>query len=165
MKNHLKKKILYQWLDGELKEKEKAVCEAHLSSCRRCQDEIAALKAFSQVLKASASTIHPSESFELNFREKLAAKNAESWLSKLTRFFEDLRLSLPVPSFAQSLAAIVLAVFIGGTGGLLSSVTERQLNNEKAMYHLSGFDEYKGIPTISLTGTYLKLIEGQESSK
>ena len=163
MKCHGQNRNIYQWLDGELKGPEKMAFEAHLKGCSICQHEMESSRAFHVILQASSLSIEPSSNFEPNFWEKIYARQEESWLSKVLRDIESL---FPVPTFSQAFAVLLMALFIGGAGGAVSATNTINPQNlegaRTSIKYLSGFQEFKGIPTSSMAASYLK-VAGERS--
>ena len=109
------------------------------------------------MLRAGAEAVEPSPDFEANFWQKVFALEKEPWSSRLFRELESL---VPVPSLAESFAVLLIALLIGGAGGAFSAVntlTPERLQAERAsVRYLSGFSEFKGLPSPSLAAAYLE---------
>ncbi len=89
------------------------------------------------ILKAAPARIEPSPDFETHFWQKMRKReSASQW----ARAFE----WIPIPSFAQAAAVLLVAVLIGGAGGVVSAMNA---------------PETKGISSASVASNYLKLIE------
>lgn len=159
---HNNKKDIYKWIDGELKGARKRLLEAHLRACLACQKETESMTVFHKLLKSSSIHIEPSETFEADFWRKVQAITEESWSARFIRFIQSFE-SMPVPNLAQSFAIALLAVFIGSTSGVLSSKVEWSQVSGNGAPTLSGVNEYKGIPKVSLAGSYLAMVEPKES--
>ncbi len=91
------------------------------------------------LLKAIPSGIEPSANFEARFWQKIAERER---IPQVVRAFE----WIPMPSFAQAVAALLVAVLIGGAGGAVSAMNA---------------PEMKGISSASVASNYLKLIESE----
>ena len=106
------------------------------------------------ILKSVPAKIEPSRDFEAGFWHKVNAREKEP---AIIRIWENLGSLIPTPSFAQAAAMLLLALLIGGGAGVVSA-----MNIPVPAPTLSGFQEIKGVPTASISGTYLKLMdEGQ----
>jgi hypothetical protein len=110
------------------------------------------------MLRAGQTALEPSPGFEARFWARVRARESEGWPAKLGRFFEDL---LPVPQLAPVAAFLLAAFLIGSAGGFAAFL---DFSNEPFLAGgqvtpMSGFEEYKGLPISSLSGTYLRAIE------
>ena len=150
---------IYQWLDGELKNARKVAFESHLTGCVTCSKEIELARTFCKSLRAANTHIEPSPGFEATFWKKIYAREHESWLSKLLKDIESL---VPVPTFSQAFAIFLIALLVGGTGGVVSAmniITPARLEGEvTSVKYLSGFHEFQGLPSSSVAATYLKVV-------
>ncbi|MBI4971741.1 MAG: hypothetical protein HZC17_07890 [Candidatus Omnitrophica bacterium] len=98
------------------------------------------------ILKSAPEKIEPSSGFEGRFWQKLSERqNAPHPIG----IFE----WVPVPSFSQAAAIVLIALMIGGVSGIVSA-----LNAPPAVRSLSGFHEIKGVPSVSVAGAYLNTI-------
>lgn len=149
-----------QWLDGELKDSESTELEAHLSECLTCKQEVESRKKLDNLIQMANINVEPSSDFEATFWKKVYARGKEPWLSKLLKDIESL---IPVPNLSQALAVLLIALFIGGTGGVVSAmntITPEKLGAQQtSIKYLSGFQEFKGIPSSSVAASYLKTAE------
>ena len=111
-----------------------------------------------KLLKESFSTIEPSRDFERVFWQKIFERQKEPWL---VRVLKDLEAFIPFPAPSQAVAFVLVAFLIGGTGGVVSAMnvpTSLEAKRTSVQY-LSGFHEFKGIPSSSVAATYLKTID------
>ncbi len=164
MKTHNHKQDIYKWLDGELKDTQKEIFEVHFSTCFSCQKEIELVKTFHQLLKTAPIQIEPSETFEADFWRKAYARQEESRFTKLLR---DIESHIPVPNFAQAFTVLLIALLIGGSGGVVSAMNtimpERLQGERTSVQYLSGFHEFKGVPSSSVAASYLKTVDKRNS--
>jgi len=148
---------IYRWLDGALRGDEAQAFEIHLKQCPLCQQELESTRAFHDLLKWAPAAIEPSETFEAAFWKNAYAREREPWLTKILR---DLESIMPAPNFAQAWVAILIAVLIGGGGGIFSALRTwgpAHLGaGQISIKYLSGFQEFKGIPESSITVSYMK---------
>ena len=116
-----------------------------------------------KLLKGSFSTIEPSKDFERVFWQKVFERQKEPWL---VRVFKDLESFIPLPTPAQAVAFVLTAFLIGGTGGAVSAMNvPADLEAKRtSVQYLSGFHEFKGIPSSSVAATYLKTIDNGGSA-
>lgn len=158
-------KNIDRWVDGELKEVDRLEFQQHLSLCALCQKEVQALKELNHLIRASAVSVEPSLNFEGQFWQNLLEKKEESWVAKVLRHLDSL---IPTPNFAQAFATLLIALFIGGTGGFVATAStfspEQIQANREAVQYLSGFPEFKGIPDSSIAASYLKAAPGRKDS-
>lgn len=158
MKAHNNKQEIYKWLDGELKGIQKEMFETHSRTCLSCQKEIESAKTFHQLFKTASIHVEPSETFEADFWKKVYARQEKSWFTKLLR---DIESHIPIPNFAQAFTVLLIALLIGGTGGAVSAmntITPKKIETQQtSIKYLSGFQEFKGIPSSSVAASYLKL--------
>lgn len=150
-------KNIYRVVDGKLKGAEQAQFQKHLLGCLVCQKEAGAIQKLDALIKMSAVSIEPSPNFDGIFWQKVFQRQSEPWVVKVWRHFESL---IPTPNFSQALVALLIAFFVGSTGGAISIFGSTNYQNEPAIY-LSGSPEYKGIPSASVAASYLKTIEGK----
>ena len=116
-----------------------------------------------KLLKESFSTIEPSKDFERVFWQKILERQKEPWF---VRVLKDIESYIPFPTPSQAVAFLLVALLIGGTGGVVSAMnvpTSLEAKRTSVQY-LSGFHEFKGIPSFSVTATYLKTIENGGST-
>lgn len=152
---------IYRWLDGELEAPERRAFETHLKGCPACQKKVESLRGFHRMLQSTAPLlIGPSLDFESNFWKKAYARQHESRLSK---FLKDIESLFPVPTFAHAVAILLLALLIGSAGGIVSArniIMPQQLEDQRtSIQYLSGFREFKGIPSSSVAASYLMAVE------
>ncbi len=149
-----------QWLDGELKATERAELEMHLGSCPICKQEVEAWKKLHNLIQMGNIDVEPSSDFEATFWEKVSARSKEPWL---TRVFKSLEASIPIPNLAQVFVVLLFAFFVGGAGGALSAMNtltpQRVEGATNSIRYLSGFQEFKGVPSSSMTAVYLRTSE------
>ncbi len=150
-------------LDGEISDEAKERLTVHLEGCSACQAEYKSIEAFQGHLKVGVSTIEPSAGFERIFWQKVLERKGEPWVQRVFRGLESL---FPVPNFSQTAAALLFSFIIGSTSGVFAAMKEPVINQMQAkrssIQYLSGFPEYKGLPSVSVAGTYLKM--NQEES-
>ena len=116
-----------------------------------------------RLLKESFSTIEPSKDFERVFWQKILERQKEPWF---TRVLKDLESFVPFPTPTQAVAFLLVAFLIGGTGGVVSAMnvpTSLEAKRTSVQY-LSGFHEFKGVPSSSVAAAYLKTIENRSSA-
>lgn len=164
MKAHNDKNKIYKWIDGELRDAEKVAFETHLERCSPCQKEVDSIRTFHQLLKTAPLQIEPSETFEADFWRKIYTRQSESWFSKLLKNIES---HIPVPNFAQALTVVFVALLIGGTGGGVSAMNtmtpERLEGARTSVQYLSGFQEFRGIPSSSVAASYMKAVDERKA--
>ena len=116
-----------------------------------------------KLLKESFSPIEPSKDFERVFWQKILERQKEPWF---VRVLKDLESLVPFPTPSQAVAFLLVAFFIGGTGGVVSAMNVPTSLKAKrtSVQYLSGFHEFKGIPSSSVAGAYLKTIENGGSA-
>lgn len=157
MKCQLARKNIDRWLAESLETSFLKQFKEHVESCLSCQKDVERAEAFETLLRMPVSLVEPSPNFEALFWKKVSERGRKSWLSKLVLDLESL---VPVPSFAQALVVLFLAFFIGGAGGAFSAaqiLTPEQIKGSRlSIQYLSGFQEFNGIPSPSLTASYLK---------
>lgn len=154
------RKNIYKWVDGELKGASRNELENHLKLCVNCRKEFELIKKLNVIIRTSVSSIEPSPNFEGRFWQKVLEREKAPWLAKVLRGVES---HIPVPNFAQALAVLLVALIIGGAGGVVSAMNtvmpERLEGAQTSVQYLSGFQEFKGIPSSSVTVSYLKAVE------
>ena len=146
------------WLDGELKDSQKAGLEAHLRGCVSCCGESNKLKTLCQVLREDTPLIEPSKNFNTVFWSKVSGRQNIPWF---TRLLGDLEVFIPAPNLRQAVTFALLAFFIGNIGGL-ASMLPRQVftgSSTASLRHFSNLQEFKGLPSYSLAASYLKITE------
>ena len=116
-------------------------------------------KRFEQLLKtAKGGTISPSTDFEPRFWEAVEHRRQSPWFLK---WLEELQVLVPAPMAAPMAATLLVVFLVGGATGTVSAMSER---TAPAGQSLSGFGEFKGLPTVSVTAAYLGALEkGQVS--
>ena len=145
-------------LDGEIPDSVKARLTPHLEGCSACQGELESIKAFQGILRNHPPTIEPSEDFERVFWQKALERQKEPWFIRLLKELDSL---IPHPSTPQVAMVVLTAFLVGGTGGVVSARNstgsfEAERNSVK---YLSGFREFKGVPSSSVAASYLKVID------
>lgn len=160
MKCKAARKQISRGLDDALSPAAKAGLQSHVESCAACAAEVTREKKLRALLRAERPLLQPSENFERTFWRKASESPKEfrwSWL------WESIESVLPSPSFAQAAAAILLGLLVGGAGGALAlwgaGVSPRGPEVSLAVHSLTGFTEYKGLPSASLTAAYLQTEE------
>jgi hypothetical protein len=158
-------KKIYQWLDSELKGKERLEFEEHLRLCSLCQKEVESARTFHEMLRVQHLPVESSPNFETAFWAKLIEQEKQPWLLKV---FKDLEFLIPTPSMSQGLAVVLVAFLIGGTGGAFSVMktldSPGNLESKRiSIEYLSGFSEFKGVPSTSVAATYLKALEERDA--
>ena len=135
---------------------------SHLENCVGCRKESKSIQALDGFLKGSFSTLEPSKDFERIFWQKILERQKEPWF---VRVFRDLESFIPFPTPAQGVAFVLTAFLIGGTGGVVSARSApTSLEAKKtSVQYLSGFHEFKGIPSSSVAAAYLKTINNGSS--
>lgn len=162
MKCNQAKENLSAWVDGELKGQTLKDLEFHVSSCGVCQKEKDSLLVFKQLLQGEFSSVKPTHDFEARFWQKAYAREKRSWKSKI---LEALDSFLPAPNFAVVSAMILIALLMGGTGGVVSAMTPSKIHTSTgklSVSGLSGSQEVKGIPSMSLSANYFKMLERKD---
>lgn len=153
-------KNIHKWIDGELEGSQQREINSHLKLCAICQSEVKSLEKLNGLIRTSVSSIEPSLNFEGRFWQKVLEREKESWLAKVLRGLDSL---IPVPNFAQVLTILLMALFIGGTGGFVATANtilpEQMQGKRESVKYLSGFQEFKGIPSSSVAASYLKVVE------
>jgi anti-sigma factor RsiW len=148
---------IHKWIDGELERSRQREFESHAKLCAICQGEVKSLQKLNGLIRTSAPSIEPSLNFEGRFWQKVLSRKKESLFTRVLRNLENL---IPIPNFAQAVAALVIAFLVGSTGGAVSVFSSGSGQNEPAIY-LSGSPEYQGLPNASIAASYLKTIEGR----
>jgi hypothetical protein len=108
-------------------------------------------------------TIEPSKGFERLFWQKVLEKQKEPWFIRLWKELDSI---IPHPSMPQMAMVVLMAFLVGGTGGVVSAMnvpTSLEAKRTSVQY-LSGFHEFKGIPSSSVAATYFKTIENGSSA-
>ena len=154
------KKDIHRLLDGELMD---SPLERHVAACASCQKEAQSVRAFQGLLRQARVEIQPDIGFDTIFWEKVSKRQKEPWFAG---FFRELEFSIPFPTLSQAMAFVFVAFFIGGTGGAVSAMNAAAPSESKktSVQYLSGFHEFKGVPSSSVTATYLKTIENRSSA-
>lgn len=157
-------------LDGEIPEALKAKLTPHLEGCSACQGELESLKTFHAILRSHPSTIEPSKDFEARFWNKVSSfppeadqplaggEQKEPWFIGLLKELDSL---IPHPSTPQLAMVVLMAFLVGSTGGAVSAMNSMgSLEVERnSVKYLSGFHEFKGVPSSSVAASYLKVID------
>ncbi len=107
--------------------------------------------------KAAPPKIEVTPNFDRVFWEKIASRQKEPWFVRGRKWFEA---SFPVPSFSEAVAVFLIAFVVGGAGGVFSGVRSGATFEAEKMSvrYLSGFQEFKGVPSSSVAGSYLKTL-------
>lgn len=154
------KKYIYQVLDGEAPGAVKAELTLHVEGCSACRGEFRSIKAFQSILKSDSAKIEPSKHFERVFWQKVLERQKEPWFIRLWNELDSL---IPRPSTPQMAMVVLTAFLIGGTGGAVSAVNAPvNLEAKRAsVLYLSGFQEFRGIPSSSVAAAYLQTIKSE----
>ena len=152
---------MYQMLDREIPDSVKAKLTSHLEGCATCQGELESVKAFHGILRSYPSTIKPSEGFERLFWQKALERQKEPWFIGLLKELDSL---IPHPSTPQLAMVVLTAFLVGGTGGIVSARNSTGATGSfeverNSVKYLSGFHEFKGVPSSSVAASYLKVID------
>ena len=157
MKCMAARKQISPWLDNASSPAARAGLEAHAKVCAACAAEVSREKKLRALLRADQPLIQPSADFERNFWREVSESPRESRWSWL---WESIETVLPSPSFAQALAAVLLGLLVGGAGGAISlwsaAIPQRGPDVIVTAHSLTGFSEYKGLPSASLAAAYLQ---------
>lgn len=153
---------LSRWVDGELKGKEGRNLAAHVETCAYCAKETALFRSLNQMLQSSYEDIQVSRGFETVFWKKVSDRQRAPWFMSL---LGDLETLLPALNARRAVAFALLAFFIGNMGGVVSTVGLGAFASVSpaSIRHLSGLQEFKGIPSNSLAAAYLKTYETEIS--
>lgn len=157
------KKHIYQMLDGEAPDAVKAKLARHLEGCSVCQGELKSIEAFHTILRSPSFTIEPYKNFERLFWQKVLERQKEPWFFRLLKELDSL---IPHPGMPRVAMVILMAFLVGGMGGVVSamnSVHSPEAERTSVRY-LSGFREFKGMPSSSVAASYLKSIDDRSSS-
>ncbi len=100
---------LSAYLDGELSPRERAALKAHLERCSRCREELASLRAVSQLV-GSLPQVQPSQAFSQALGREISAHGRRRWLRPIPLFAGDLIPGLAVA--ALLLIALTVAFVI-----------------------------------------------------
>ena len=154
------KKYIYQMLDGEAPASIKAELVLHMGGCSVCQREAESIKAFQGILRNDSAKIEPSKHFERVFWQKVLERQKEPWFIRL---WNELDFLIPRPSTPQMAMVVLTAFLIGGTGGDVSAVNAPVNLEAKrtSVLYLSGFQEFRGIPSSSVAAAYLQTIKSE----
>ena len=149
------KREIYRHLDGEPQDPR---TEAHLETCVSCRQEAETARALDGLLHKADVKIEPSAGFDAVFWEKLTQRQRGSWWGRAVR---ELQSFVPAPNLAQAVVVLSLALFIGGAGGAVSAMNAAVPVEAQAasVRYLSGFREFKGVPSASVAGTYLQAFD------
>ena len=128
---------------------------AHLEDCPQCRKESKSIEALDGFLKGAFSTIEPSKNFERVFWQKILERQKDPWFERTLKSLESF---VPFPTPSQAFAFSLVAFLIGGTGGAVSAMNAPVNMDAKrtSVVYLSGFNEFKGIPSSSVAATYLQ---------
>ena len=148
---------------------------AHVEGCLGCRKETKSIQRLNGLLEGFFSPVEPSKDFERVFWRKILERSAtkapadssfgeqkEPWFVRVLKDIESL---VPLPTPSRAAAFLLVAFLIGGTGGVVSAMnvpTSLEAKRTSVQY-LSGFHEFKGIPSSSVAATYLKTIESEDS--
>lgn len=149
----LHKSDIVKWVDGEM-EKNPALLE-HLNTCPACKAQLISEKRVRDILKASAYTLEPSETFESGFWDKVNAAIKEPWYR---RVFEGIEGMIPRMGLSPALTALMVAMLVGGSGGFFAGLPSGQ-GGDVSLRHAAGYADYKGLPASSVAAAYLQWIE------
>lgn len=163
MRCQMAKRDIYRLLDAELGDGRKVQLEEHLRVCVVCQEEAESIRMLHGILRTTGSDTRVSPGFDVAFWNKVHERQKEPWFLKLLK---DLESWTPVPALSQAFAVLAIAFLIGGTGGIVSAMSQAQgiQAQRTSIQYLSGFREFKGIPSVSVAAAYLKTIEERTSS-
>ncbi|MBI3252829.1 MAG: zf-HC2 domain-containing protein [Candidatus Omnitrophica bacterium] len=158
------KESVYKWLDDEMPEAQKGGLLAHLEACPHCRKEAESIRSLNDSLRASFSAIEPSRDFERVFWQAIAGRSAakEPWFIGLLKELDSLVPHLGIPQMAM---AVLTALLVGGAGGIFSAVNAAvpsEVQRSSAQY-LSGFNEFKGVPSPSVAASYLKVMNDRSA--
>ncbi|MBI4549412.1 MAG: zf-HC2 domain-containing protein [Candidatus Omnitrophica bacterium] len=148
----------YAFLEAAVTPEERISLQNHLASCASCRKACEEAETLRKWLRSGAAEVETSPDFDARFWSRVRERESAPWTVRLGRFLEEL---LPVPQLAP-LAALLTAAFLIGSAGGLASFIDLADETGRGVIPMSGFEEYKGMPESSLTGTYLKAIEGAE---
>lgn len=159
-------KYINQWVEQRIVHSQKPLFEAHLKGCGSCQKEVIAYQKLNELLRSSIPVTKPSSDFERIFWQKLLERQKEPWWAKVSRQLESL---VPMLNLSQAFALLFFALIIGGAGGTLSAMNTLTSNNmassRTSIQYLSGFQEFQGVPSASVTAAYLRISEKREISE
>lgn len=161
------KKKISLWLDEELKREDKLQVEEHLKTCLLCQKEGDFLRTFQGLVRTAFPPVEISPGFEGAFWSKVIEREKEPWF---VRVFKDLAFLIPTPSRREAFAVLFVAFLIGSSGGFFSaartiaSMPEHIQAQKISVQYLTGFGEFKGLPSTSVAGTYLRAVEVRTGS-
>lgn len=141
----LQKSDIAKWVDGEIAQS--SVLLEHMNSCLACQSELLSAQRVRALLKTSSPAIDPSSSFDSGFWGKVNASIEEPWYRRVLAEMEEL---IPKMTLAPALAALMVALLVGGASGFGSSLSQGSVPN-------SG--DYKGLPAGSVAAAYLQSME------
>ena len=147
-------------LDGEVSDAVKAQLTLHVEGCSGCHGELKSIKAFHGILKSNPEQIEPSKDFERIFWQKILERQKDSWFVRLLKELDSL---IPHPNMPQIAMVVFMAVLVGGTGGVVSAMnsTDSFEAERTSVQYLSGFHEFKGVPSSSVAASYLKSIDNR----
>lgn len=99
------KKLLSQYLDGGLGEKENELVSGHLKICSKCSKELDLLNETVSLLKAKES-IEPPQDFVVQVRKKIESRRW--WKEAIKLIFIPWKIKIPVEAIATILTACLL---------------------------------------------------------
>ena len=155
----LRKSDIAKWLDGELGDN--PLVTEHLDSCASCRSELESAKRVIDLVRASAYSFEPSDSFESGFWQKVNASIKEPWYRS---FLEGMEGLVPRLAFSPVLTVLMAAMLVGGSGGILTGL--RSMDNQEtgiSLRHVTGYSDYKGLPASSVAAAYLQWSERKSS--
>lgn len=156
---------IHKWMDGELEGLRQHEFDSHLKLCANCQVEVKQIEKLNGLIRTSAPSMEASLNFEGRFWQKVLEREKESWLAKVLRGLDSL---IPVPNFAQVLTILLMALFIGGTGGFVATANtilpEQMQGKRESVKYLSGFQEFAGVPSSSVAASYLRTVSERKPS-
>jgi hypothetical protein len=159
------RKHINPWIERKMGDAQKASFETHLEGCGFCQKEVIAFRKLNELLGSTFPALEPSPNFERMFWQKIIERQKEPWWAKASRTFDSW---LPMPNLSQALAVLVFALIIGGASGALSAMnaltSEQTVSSRVSVQYLSGFREFNGVPSTSITGSYLEVSSEKEAS-
>lgn len=165
MKCQLIQKNIDRWLDGNLQEPLKREVELHVKVCFFCKKELETTETLQKILRTPSATIEPSSDFDAIFWNKVYERSKKPWFSKL---LTNLEWTIPIPNLSQAFATLAIAFLVGSAGGLFSVLNTQASDLSRKLsppvQTLSGFHEFKGIPSFSVAGAYLTMLEERNLS-
>jgi anti-sigma factor RsiW len=141
-------KLVSPYLDGELKEKEKALFEAHLALCPECTRRLEGFRALQKGF-GQAGKYRAPYGFSSRVMARVAAEERLKWsclFPAFTRFAE----------VAVVLAMITIGIAAGRS--LMGGIMGQKMNNLVSSFSLDVFDP---APPDSVGGVYLAMMEAR----